>query len=321
MRAQLPRLQHRRHRTRGQSMVEFVLVLPVMLLLLGATIDLGRLFYSYVAVENAAKEGALAGARQPLCDAPGVPLCANPNNVVWHVTNEAPNLVDGSGNSLMSTTVACRMPDGTLVQSITDCLDGYTYQVTVSMPFTLITPLLSSVVPSNFTLTKEAQATVVTDAFDPSGLEVLMWVSVTNSDNTAEVTTNCTPADAVNSPGYYYQPCQDSSNVDHYLQFDSGQTVSYKVRVRNTGNIMLSSITYAFSENSVAFSTPSACSSALPVNLAANSAPVYCSFTRTAEAGASGGTDDIVSIQTSAKAAGLPAGVNATITDVKVVKP
>ena len=39
-----------------------------MLLLLAAAIDLGRLFYLYVAVENAAKEGAFFGARYPLCD-------------------------------------------------------------------------------------------------------------------------------------------------------------------------------------------------------------------------------------------------------------
>lgn len=312
----------RRGRSLGQSMVEFVLVLPVLFFLLGAAIDLGRLFYGYVAVENAAKEGALAGSRQPLCDTTGVAICANPNNVVWHVKNEAPNLVDGSGNSLLSTTIACRQPDGTLVQSITDCLDGYTYQVTVSMPFKLITPLLSSVMPANFTLTKESEATVVTDAFDPSGLEVLIWANTSNSLNTSEITSNCTLADPIQSPGYYYQPCQDGSNVDHYLQFNEGSTVSYKVRVRNTGNITLTNITYAFSENSIAMgSAPGNCGSTLPTTLAANSAAVYCSFTRSASptnaAGAS--SDDIVSIQTSALASGLSAGTNATNTDVKVV--
>ena len=39
-------------------MVEFALVLPIMLVLMAAAIDLGRVFYAYVAVENAAKEGA-----------------------------------------------------------------------------------------------------------------------------------------------------------------------------------------------------------------------------------------------------------------------
>lgn len=302
-------------------MVEFVLVLPVLLLLMGAAIDLGRLFYGYVAVENAAKEGALAGARQPLCDAPGLAICANPNNVVWHVENEAPNLVDASGNSMMTSTIACRKPDGTLVQSITDCLDGDTYQVTVSMPFQLVTPLISSIVPANFTLTKEAQATVVSDAFDPSGLEVLVWASKANSLNPSEITSSCTPADPTYNSDYYYQPCQDSSNVDHYLQFNENTTVSYTVRVRNTGNIMLTNITYAFSENGLAFATPTDCSSKLPTTLAAHSASVYCSFTRTAVITdpTAGTNDDLVSINTSALASGLPAGTNATNTDIKVV--
>lgn len=303
-------------------MVEFVLVVPVMLLLLGVAVDLGRLFYSYVAVENAAKEGALVGARSPLCDSTGLTICADPNNVVWHVNHEAPNLTDASGNSLMTSTVACRKPDGTLVQSITDCLDGYTYQVTVSMPFQLITPLISNLVPSSFTLTKEAQATVMSDAFDPSGLEVLIWASTANSLNTSEITSSCTPADPVQSPTFYYQPCQDSLNTDNYIQFNENSTINYKVRVRNTGNIQLTNITYAFAENSIAMgSAPGNCGTNLPTTLAANSASAYCWFSRPATVTdiAAGTNDDVVSIQTSAKANGLSAGTNATSTDVKVV--
>ena len=74
--------------------------------------------------------------------------------MVWHVENEAPNLVDGSGNSLLTSTVACRRPNGTLVQPINDCLDGDTYQVTVSTPFSLITPILSTIIGSPITLTE-----------------------------------------------------------------------------------------------------------------------------------------------------------------------
>jgi len=45
----------------GQALVEFALVLPVLLLLFLAAVDLGRLFYAYVGVENAAREGAAYG--------------------------------------------------------------------------------------------------------------------------------------------------------------------------------------------------------------------------------------------------------------------
>src|SRR6476659_4703004 len=70
-----------RTRTLGQSMVEFALILPVMLLLVAAAVDLGRLFFAYVAVENAAKEGVLYGARHPLCaDASNINCAANGAN-------------------------------------------------------------------------------------------------------------------------------------------------------------------------------------------------------------------------------------------------
>ena len=43
---------------RGQALVELALILPLMLLLLLGAIDVGRLFYTYVGMQNAAREGA-----------------------------------------------------------------------------------------------------------------------------------------------------------------------------------------------------------------------------------------------------------------------
>lgn len=45
-------------RERGQSLVEFALVLPVLLLILMGVFDLGRAIYAFNAVSNAAREGA-----------------------------------------------------------------------------------------------------------------------------------------------------------------------------------------------------------------------------------------------------------------------
>jgi Flp pilus assembly protein TadG len=47
---------------RGQSLVEFSLILPVFLLLLFAMVDYGRAYYSWLVVTNAAREGARASA-------------------------------------------------------------------------------------------------------------------------------------------------------------------------------------------------------------------------------------------------------------------
>ncbi|MGH2607883.1 MAG: TadE family protein [Tepidiformaceae bacterium] len=48
----------------GQTLVEFSLILPVMLILLFALVDFGRAFYTWLLVTNAAREGARAGATQ-----------------------------------------------------------------------------------------------------------------------------------------------------------------------------------------------------------------------------------------------------------------
>ncbi|MEA3339476.1 MAG: TadE/TadG family type IV pilus assembly protein [Chloroflexota bacterium] len=50
---------------RGQSMLEFALVLPVLLVVLAGVLDLGRLYFSYVAVTDAAGEGASYAAIHP----------------------------------------------------------------------------------------------------------------------------------------------------------------------------------------------------------------------------------------------------------------
>ena len=47
-----------RSRKRGQALVELALLFPIMLLLLVGTVDLGRLFYFDVTVQNAVREGA-----------------------------------------------------------------------------------------------------------------------------------------------------------------------------------------------------------------------------------------------------------------------
>ena len=47
-----------RTRDRGASAVEFALVLPMLLLMLGGVIDFGRYFYAEVIMSNAVREGA-----------------------------------------------------------------------------------------------------------------------------------------------------------------------------------------------------------------------------------------------------------------------
>ncbi len=61
--ARQPGKRSTRRRRRGQGLVELVVILPVLLLVLVGAIDLGRVFYSYTAISNAAYEAARQAAR------------------------------------------------------------------------------------------------------------------------------------------------------------------------------------------------------------------------------------------------------------------
>jgi len=52
----------------GQSLVEFALGVPLILLLLLGTLDFGQVFFEYIQLRNAVREGASYGARNPLDD-------------------------------------------------------------------------------------------------------------------------------------------------------------------------------------------------------------------------------------------------------------
>ena len=71
----------------GQSLAEFAITLPVLLLLLLGVLDLGRLFFAYIAVNNAAREGARYGAEFPY-DTAGIINIAKrePDNLVTVTT-------------------------------------------------------------------------------------------------------------------------------------------------------------------------------------------------------------------------------------------
>lgn len=56
---------HESTRERGQSLVELAISMPLLLLLMLGTIDMGRVFFDYIDMRNAAVEGATYGSRKP----------------------------------------------------------------------------------------------------------------------------------------------------------------------------------------------------------------------------------------------------------------
>ena len=56
---------------RGQSLVELGLTLIIMLTLLAGAVDFGSAFFDYIALQDAAQEGALYGSVAPIIDSNG----------------------------------------------------------------------------------------------------------------------------------------------------------------------------------------------------------------------------------------------------------
>jgi PKD repeat protein len=123
-------------RIRGQSLVELALVLPVLLVLLAAALDLGRVFYATISLNNAAREGAMAAAADPTSYLAGQPCDTTTNVVVCRVQLEA-----------KGSAVAIQPADISLACSISGCPAQADSTVTVGVAgqFDLLTPLLSGI--------------------------------------------------------------------------------------------------------------------------------------------------------------------------------
>jgi Flp pilus assembly protein TadG len=123
------RLRDRRQR-RGQTLVEFALILPIFLLVLIGIFDFGRAVYSYNTISNAAREA--------------VRLAIVDQNVTA-ITNEAVDRASSVGIDSSDVTVEFKSADLS-----TDCVAPYNIGcvavVTVRYEYNAATPIISNLV-------------------------------------------------------------------------------------------------------------------------------------------------------------------------------
>lgn len=148
-------------RSRGQALVEFALIVPVMLLLLVMAIDFGRLFFSYIQISNAAREGAAYGSHAP----------TNLVTITSRALQET-NAQAQRGESAIAVTAKCNDSAGTALASCSLATGGAagagnSITVNVNEPFTFMTPMITAVF-SNLQLNASATS-VVTDYASSSG--------------------------------------------------------------------------------------------------------------------------------------------------------
>ena len=109
----------------GQGLAELALILPLLLTILLGTLDLGRAFYTYIALTNAAREAARYAAV---------------NDSSASIT-QAQNELESSGTDVSGCV------SGTLTYAASGGgARGSDYTVNVSCQFRLITPFISAIV-------------------------------------------------------------------------------------------------------------------------------------------------------------------------------
>lgn len=155
----MPRLSRPIHdRQRGQSLVELALVLPILLVLLAAALDLGRVFYATVSLNNAAREGALQAAETPGSYVEDGACNTTTNLVVCRVLLES----KGTMTTVLPTDidVTCAIPG---------CPKQAASMVTVEVRgrFTLLTPLLRGILGTD-TLNLKSTATAQVNYLPPA---------------------------------------------------------------------------------------------------------------------------------------------------------
>jgi hypothetical protein len=162
----LRRITARVKSKKGQSLVEFAITLPILLLIVLGTIDLGRAYFQTINMENAVKEGAFFGARNPECPTNSTAGCIAPRTVEGRVDRELDGVV------LSGFEAKCFAPGTTdftgAGKAVGDCADGDVYYVEAESLFSLITPLMTNMLGDTLTLSATATSVVLTD-FATSG--------------------------------------------------------------------------------------------------------------------------------------------------------
>lgn len=135
---------------RGQSLVEFAMSITLLLTLLAGSLDLGRAYFVYLSLRDAAQEGAAYGAIDP----------THPAIIEQRVRSTTSDPLDFSDPnvSVAVSYVDDYYPSGTLCA-------GDAVEVTVGLTFDIVAPFLGAIVGTqSFPLQASVQDTILRPA-------------------------------------------------------------------------------------------------------------------------------------------------------------
>ncbi|MGQ9556954.1 MAG: TadE/TadG family type IV pilus assembly protein [Desulfurispora sp.] len=119
---------------RGQTLVEIAIILPLLILLLMATIEFGRIFFTYLSVTSAAREAARSTVISAQKD-----------------DSTIRQRVEDAASWLTARDLAVEISPA----AENSRTSGVPLTITVSYPVVLYTPLFSQIMPNPFTVTAQ----------------------------------------------------------------------------------------------------------------------------------------------------------------------
>jgi Flp pilus assembly protein TadG len=127
----------------GQSLAEFAISVPILLLLMAIAIDFGRVYYYDLTIRDAAFAAARYAGMNPFDDA--------------GIKNAA--ITAAPGGVLTTATVSVSTPTNTTCDGVSRT-SGCPLTITVNYIFTPITPIITSLTGATITLSR-AQTDIV----------------------------------------------------------------------------------------------------------------------------------------------------------------
>ena len=148
----------RRRRSRGQGVVEFAFILPLLLVLTLGMVDFARVFSAYISLTNAVREGALYGSLisyTQWCATGGAVPCpagtsaankdTDPNNIAYRISTDAVSMT--AAEIVMAVPQCTTSTTASFATSSACSIASANYQyvkVSASYAVPLLTPVLSS---------------------------------------------------------------------------------------------------------------------------------------------------------------------------------
>lgn len=139
----------RRHRSRGQSLVEFSLVFPIIVLLIVGFFEIGRAVFAFNTIANAARQAvrvATVNQLSAVTDCDETRPIEDPYEPHWSIRGCAIAAANVLGIKTANVSVDYAAPPGTTLDCDPTLHVGCIATVTVTYNFSVATPFISMLI-------------------------------------------------------------------------------------------------------------------------------------------------------------------------------